>query len=252
MHPLIIRSSATKSSTVSSRFRHVCICAGAQSNAPLRKLAVPILGMASGHLLAYVRLNLLFTKPKPALPSARPVTVNTPGGKGIESIGTRLRKRRRTDSSPTDDSPPAPKRSQSKKATASSDKHQQAASPPQATSSSSKTKPKLPQQANPPFAIEPDQDDLLAIQLEQAIASESALPEAATITQPQSAGAPQVPAHNGDTAGKSNREETIESHQDSHTYDVMGIVDTESFHHMGASSHLKTQSLPILDNLVSL
>ena len=223
-----------------------------QSNASLRKLAVPIWHKAGGHHLAYFCLNLLFANLKPALPSTRPVTINAPGGKGIESIGTRLRKRRRTDSSPTDDSPPAPKRSQSQKATASSDKHQQAASPPQAASSASKTKPKLPQQANPPFAIEPDQDDLLAMQLEQAIASESALPEAATITQPQSAEAPQAPDHNGDTAGKSNREETIDSHHDSQTYEVMGIVDTESFHHMGASSHLKTQSLPILDNLVSL
>lgn len=224
----------------------------AQSNASLRKLAVPIWDKASGHHLAYIRLNMSFANPKPALPSARPVTVNAPGDKGIESIGTRLRKRRRTDSSPTDDSPPAPKRSQSNKAAASSDKHQQAASPPQAASSASKMKPKLRQQANPPFAIEPDQDDLLAMQLEQAIASESALPEAAAITQPQSAEAPQVPDHSGDTAGKSNHEETVDSYQDSQTYDVMGIVDTESFHHMGASFHLKTQSLPILYNLVSL
>lgn len=90
------------------------------------------------------------------------------------------------------------------------------------------------------------------MQLEQAIASESALPEAATITQPQSGKAPQVPDHNGDAAGKSNRGETVDSHQYSQTYDMTGIVDTESFHHMGASFHLKTQSLPILDNLVSL
>ena len=90
------------------------------------------------------------------------------------------------------------------------------------------------------------------MQLEQAIASESALPEAATITQPQSGEASQVPDHNGDTVGMSHRGETVDSHQESHTYDVVGTVDTESFHDMGASFHLKTQSLPILDNLVSV
>ena len=35
-------------------------------------------------------------------------------------------------------------------------------------------------------------------------------------------------------------------------YGEMGQVDTESFGFLGASHHLKTQSLPILDNLVSL
>ena len=234
----------------------------AQSNASLRKLAVPIWGRASGHHLANIHLNSSFANLESALPSARSVehsansipasTVNAPRNKGTESIGSRLRKRRRTDSSPTDDSPPPPKRSQSRKATASSGKHQQAASPPQAASSASNTKLKLSQQANPTFVIEPDQDDLLAMQLEQAIASESALPEAATITQPQSGEASQVPDHNGDTVGMSHRGETVDSHQESHTYDVVGTVDTESFHDMGASFHLKTQSLPILDNLVSV
>lgn len=33
-------------------------------------------------------------------------------------------------------------------------------------------------------------------------------------------------------------------------YGEMGQVDTESFGFLGASHHLKTQSLPILDNLV--
>ena len=178
-------------------------------------------------------------------------TVSAPGRKGTESIGSRLRKRRRTDSSPTDDSPPAPKRAQSKKATASSGKHQQATSQPQSASSAFKTKPELSQQVDPPYVTEADQDDLLAMQLEEAIASESALPEVVTVTQPLSGEAPQVPDHNGDTAGKSNRGETVDSHQDPQIYEMTGIVDTESFHDMGASFHLKTQSLPILDNLVS-
>lgn len=225
-------------------------------------LLFPFGGKASGHQLANIRPNSPFANLESALPSARPVehsaksipasTVNAPGNKGSESIGSRLRKRRRTDSSPTDDSPPPPKRSQSRKVTASSGKQQQAASPPQTVSSASNTKPQLSRQANPPFVVEPDQDDLLAMQLEEAIASESVLPEAPTITQPQSGEAPQVPDHNGDTAGMRHRGETVDTNQDSQTYDVVGTVDTESFHDMGASFHLKTQSLSILDNLVSL
>ena len=42
--------------------------------------------------------------------------------------------------------------------------------------------------------------------------------------------------------------ENVDSHF--RGYSVMGMVDTESFLPLGASLHLKTQSLPILDNLV--
>ena len=178
--------------------------------------------------------------------------VNAPGDKGTESIGTRLRKRRRTDSSPTDESSPAPKRAQSKKATASSGNHGQAASAPKAASSTSKVKPKLSQQAKPPFTAEMNQGDLLAMQLEQPNTSETTQPEAATNTQPQPDKEPHLTDHNGVIPGRSSHGETLYSRRDSQVYDVMGKVDTESFHHIGASFHLKTQSLPILDNLVSL
>lgn len=90
------------------------------------------------------------------------------------------------------------------------------------------------------------------MQLEQANSSETTRPEAAINLQPQSGEEPGVPNHTGVTTGKSDHGEIVDSRQDPQIYDVMGIVDTESFHHMGASFHLKTQSLPILDNLVSL
>ena len=45
--------------------------------------------------------------------------------------------------------------------------------------------------------------------------------------------------------------EHVDSHYASQSYNEMGTVDTESFLPLGASLHLKTQSLPILDNLVS-
>ena len=112
-------------------------------------------------------------------------------------------------------------------------------------------KPELSQQAAIPFTDEPNQGDLMAMQLEQANTSKTNRPEAANNAQPQFGGIPDVLGHNGVTAGRSNFGETVDSRQDSQLYNGMGIVDTESFHDMGASVHLKTQSLPILDNLVS-
>lgn len=46
--------------------------------------------------------------------------------------------------------------------------------------------------------------------------------------------------------------ETIDNHYAAHGLNELGIVDTESFLPLGASMHLKIQSLPILDNLVCL
>ena len=48
-----------------------------------------------------------------------------------------------------------------------------------------------------------------------------------------------------------NHGETVESHCASQGNTAMGMVDTESYSQLGASLHLKLQSLPILDNLVS-
>ena len=45
-----------------------------------------------------------------------------------------------------------------------------------------------------------------------------------------------------------NHGETVESHCASHA--AMSTVDTESYSQLGASLHLRFQSLPILDNLV--
>ena len=44
--------------------------------------------------------------------------------------------------------------------------------------------------------------------------------------------------------------ETIDEHYATKGLNELGIVDTESFVPLGASAHLKVQSLPILDNLV--
>lgn len=45
---------------------------------------------------------------------------------------------------------------------------------------------------------------------------------------------------------------TVHAHHVSEGNDAVEMVDTESFSQLGAGLHLRTQSLPILDNLVSL
>jgi len=45
--------------------------------------------------------------------------------------------------------------------------------------------------------------------------------------------------------------ETLDNLRASQGYDEMGTVDTASLLPQGADLHLKTQSLPVLDNLVS-
>ena len=44
--------------------------------------------------------------------------------------------------------------------------------------------------------------------------------------------------------------ETIDEHFAAKGLNELGVVDTESFLPLGASAHLKLQSLPILENLV--
>lgn len=46
--------------------------------------------------------------------------------------------------------------------------------------------------------------------------------------------------------------ETIDEHYAAKGLNEIGVVDTESFLPLGASAHLKIQSLPILENLVRI
>ena len=174
----------------------------------------------------------------------------------METIGSRLRKRRRTSSMPnedSEDSPPPSKRAQATRRTSTRGKRGQAATPQKSETASSRAEPQpavhaAPLEPNPPPPAIAPPDPVLSIQ--------QAPPEVATANQHspngQSPGqdAPQADI-NTVIADIINHGETVESHCASQGYATMGMVDTESYSQLGASLHLKLQSLPILDNLVS-
>ena len=169
----------------------------------------------------------------------------------METIGSRLRKRRRTDSSPTEESSPAPKRTHARKATAASSKHGEAPNPPQTAFSTPIAKPKLPQEKPSLATGESHHRSQTDYTLKQAKPSENTQQDPSSSVPPPIAGGPHAADFNGIITDIVNHEETVDSHYASQGYDAKGTVDTESFHQLGASLHLKTQSLPILDNLVS-
>lgn len=155
----------------------------------------------------------------------------------METIGSRLRKRRRTDSSPTDELPPAPKRPSPNKTTSPNKRTQDSA-----TFNTDSQQEPMPHGANSPSderskggprRSEIDKQEITLTTLEDQ--------EHAT----QDPGAAEI----SDTV---DRSETLDDGHASQGNDNLDKIDTESFSHLGASLHLKTQSLPILDNLVSL
>ena len=173
----------------------------------------------------------------------------------METIGSRLRKRRRTSPMPnedSEDSPPPPKRAQPARGASTRGKRGQATTSQQSVSASSLADPQPSEPTAPP---------------EAQISSPAASPASASSTQqpphepptshedlptkpdpPQGAHPPDINAVIADII---NHGETVESHCASQGYAAMGMVDTESYSQLGASLHLKLQSLPILDNLVS-
>lgn len=94
-------------------------------------------------------------------------------------------------------------------------------------------------------------DESLGNQL-QANSSEATSVRPAANAQPPTGGQPGGAVHNSIIADIVDHGETVDRNYASQGYDAMGTVDTDSFHHLGASVHLKTQSLPVLDNLVGL
>ena len=174
----------------------------------------------------------------------------------METIGSRLRKRRRTSPMPnedSEDSPPSPKRAQSTRKVSTRAKRGQNATLQQSVPASSYTEPQpavhaatLEPNPSPPAVSLP----VFAPGIPQ---SSSELP---TTHQHSPTGQRSPQAANQadfDTviADIMDHGETVESHCASQGYAAMGAVDTESYSQLGASLHLKLQSLPILDNLVS-
>ena len=172
----------------------------------------------------------------------------------METIGSRLRKRRRTSPMPNEesgDSSPPPKRAQSTRGASTRGKRGQATTAQQSAPAFDHIESQNPAQAalseprsSPPFDLP---------------ASAPSIPqppeESPTANHHLATGQPSPPDAqpldiNTVIADIINHGETVENQCASQGYAAMGSVDTESYSQLGASLHLKLQSLPILDNLV--
>ena len=173
----------------------------------------------------------------------------------METIGSRLRKRRRTSPMPHDesgDSSPPPKRAQSTRGATTRGKRGQAAIAQQDVLASTRAEPQSPAHAapsesrDPPSVASPVSAPPIHQPPEESPIANHQLP-AGQHPPPQGAQPQDI---NTVIADIINHGETVESHCGSQGYPAMGMVDTESYSQLGASLHLKLQSLPILDNLV--
>ena len=173
----------------------------------------------------------------------------------METIGSRLRKRRRTSPMPNDesgDSSPPPKRAQSTRGTSTRGKRGQAAIVQQDVPTSAGVEPQSPAHAapselrDPPLVASPASAPTIQQPPEESPTANQELPSGQH-PPPQSAQPQDI---NTVIADIINHGETVENHCGPQGYAAMGMVDTESYSQLGASLHLKLQSLPILDNLV--
>lgn len=172
----------------------------------------------------------------------------------METIGSRLRKRRRTSPTPNDesgDSSPPPKRAQPTRGASTRGKRGQAATAQQNMPASSPAEPQTSVDAAPsePRNSPPIASPVSAPNVQQP-PEESPTAQLHPTRQRPPQGAHPLDI-NTVIADIINHGETVESHCASQGYAAMGMVDTESYSQLGASLHLKLQSLPILDNLVN-
>lgn len=174
---------------------------------------------------------------------------------GVETIGSRLRKRRRTESSPAVQSRPSPRRSVLKKSALPHVKQLSPKMPrddPASQVDIPSTSPDTSAQYHP-VAQEPVQaslpqtvsQDLQNGQLINDSMASGLAPQPSAVLPPGSPS--QSPNLATIIANIIEHGEAIERR-----YLEMGQVDTEGFTFLNASHHLKLQSLPILDNLVSV
>ena len=183
------------------------------------------------------------------------------------TIGSRLRKRRRTGSSPSETTPPAPRTSNSLKIPSPNSKcttdgvalQEASQNAPQGTTVQHAPE-KAPQPGTPlstpnnasdappedPVVLEPRTSGGTG----QSHTSQEAPSEPKRKPRDRQAYTSVTPDLAAVIARIIDHGEHIDNHYAAQGYDNMGIVDTESFLPLGASLHLKTQSLPILDNLV--
>lgn len=172
----------------------------------------------------------------------------------IETIGSRLRKRRRTGSSPAVQNRPSPRRSVLRKSLLPHVKQVPSKVPldnpaPQVDLSLSSPKSPTQHHALPhdpvqdSFSPSASQDLRNGQAINDSMAS-GLTPQSSAVLPPETASQP--PNLATIIANIIEHGEAIERR-----YLEMGQVDTEGFTFLNASHHLKLQSLPILDNLVS-
>lgn len=175
------------------------------------------------------------------------------GEDDLETIGSRLRKRRRTGSSPIDKKRPSPRRSVLKKSTVPHRKRQSTASenntPSKAVSSLSSPSSSAQHRSIAQGLVQDSIPQTVGHNLQNGQAVHDSV--ASRMTPQSSAALPseilsQPPNLAAIITNIIEHGEAIERR-----YREMGPVDTEGFTFLNASHHLKLQSLPILDNLVS-
>lgn len=192
-------------------------------------------------------------------------THNPQGDDGTETIGSRLRKRRRTGMSPNDGNLSTPKSLVQRKATSSNRKK---AEPAIALVEAPREQPHISPLDNQPHNAKHLLQDILPHISGQGsmalrttsrqgmdgnkkslgnMADQSSSPDANPHPQEHQLMSSAGPDLAAVIANIIEHGEAVERR-----YNEMGYVDTESFGYLGASHHLKTQSLPILDNLVCL
>ena len=184
------------------------------------------------------------------------------------TIGSRLRKRRRTGSSPTETTPSAPKPTSLRKTTSPNTKRRSNDVALQKTTHDNPQDAAIqntPKRSPQHVSLFPTQNttsntpprDLVILETQADADTEQSHMLHGTPTEPPSKPQerPSYASVGPDLEAVINKiidhGETVDHHYATQGYDDMGMVDTESFVSLGASLHLKTQSLPILDNLVS-
>lgn len=179
---------------------------------------------------------------------------NDGGEDGIETIGSRLRKRRRTGSSPIEKTRPSPRRSVLKKSTLPHVKQPSSTvsgyNPPSQVDSSLSSPNSSAQYHTVTQGLVQDSlsqtasQDLRNGQTVNNSMATRLTPQSSAVLPPEILSQP--PNLATIIANIIEHGEAIERR-----YLEMGQVDTEGFTFLNASHHLKLQSLPILDNLVS-
>lgn len=172
---------------------------------------------------------------------SNPTLISSPnlGANGVETVGVRLRKRQRVHSYSGEHSPSGVKRVNTRSTDPRDSKHGKGETLGSA-SETTRTHNLSAALAQKGELAEP------ADNLQNAVNAEIVGPGETPMVGST------APDFQSIMANIINHSETVDNRYASQGYDEMGVVDTASLLPQGVNLHLKIQSLPILDNLVSL